>query len=204
MAAAFHFAAAQLDLQTTRVRISREGASQPLMWSDVIQLWSTDEPFQHSFSSALAEAKFAQFFFECPPLNAALAPTTPFEYVLKEAPPFRAADPSAFSKHFASATGAVATFPNLGADATLIAPCPAPSPPQTYASLASFVRAASDSQLSALWSALGRAMSAALLREPTSFIWVNTEGSGVPWLHVRLDSQPKYYHHLPYRNTAAA
>ena len=28
--------------------------------------------------------------------------------------------------------------------------------------------------------------------------WLSTEGSGVPWLHVRLDSRPKYYHHAAY------
>ena len=25
-------------------------------------------------------------------------------------------------------------------------------------------------------------------------VWLSTEGSGVPWLHVRMDSRPKYYH----------
>ena len=34
-------------------------------------------------------------------------------------------------------------------------------------------------------------------RQPT---WLSTEGSGVPWLHVRLDDRPKYYHHAPYRD----
>ena len=31
-------------------------------------------------------------------------------------------------------------------------------------------------------------------------VWVNTEGSGVYWLHVRIDSRPKYYHFAPYRS----
>ena len=30
--------------------------------------------------------------------------------------------------------------------------------------------------------------------------WLSTEGSGVPWLHVRLDSYPKYYHTDAYRS----
>ena len=33
--------------------------------------------------------------------------------------------------------------------------------------------------------------------------WVSTEGSGVAWLHARLDARPKYYHHAPYRAFAA-
>lgn len=29
-------------------------------------------------------------------------------------------------------------------------------------------------------------------------IWLNTAGAGVPWLHIRLDSRPKYYRYQPY------
>jgi len=33
-------------------------------------------------------------------------------------------------------------------------------------------------------------------------VWLSTAGAGVPWLHVRLDDRPKYYHYGPYRQTA--
>jgi len=29
--------------------------------------------------------------------------------------------------------------------------------------------------------------------------WVSTAGMGVPWLHARLDTRPKYFRHAPYR-----
>jgi len=29
--------------------------------------------------------------------------------------------------------------------------------------------------------------------------WVSTSGLGVAWLHVRVDSKPKYYSHEAYR-----
>jgi hypothetical protein len=29
--------------------------------------------------------------------------------------------------------------------------------------------------------------------------WVSTAGTGVPWLHVRRDTRPKYDRHAPYR-----
>ena len=32
--------------------------------------------------------------------------------------------------------------------------------------------------------------------------WVSTAGGGVAWLHVRLDSAPKYYTHRPYTRFA--
>jgi len=31
-------------------------------------------------------------------------------------------------------------------------------------------------------------------------VWLNTSGLGIYWLHIRLDSSPKYYTHAPYRN----
>jgi len=30
-------------------------------------------------------------------------------------------------------------------------------------------------------------------------LWISTAGLGVTWLHVRIDSSPKYYTHAPYR-----
>lgn len=32
-----------------------------------------------------------------------------------------------------------------------------------------------------------------------SDVWLSTNGVSTAWLHVRLDSRPKYYHYLPYR-----
>ena len=30
-------------------------------------------------------------------------------------------------------------------------------------------------------------------------VWTSTSGLGVYWLHVRLDSRPKYYQHQPFK-----
>jgi len=30
-------------------------------------------------------------------------------------------------------------------------------------------------------------------------LWASTSGAGVAWLHIRFDTRPKYYIHLPYR-----
>ncbi len=30
-------------------------------------------------------------------------------------------------------------------------------------------------------------------------LWLSTAGGGVAWLHVRLDSRPKYYGYSPYK-----
>jgi hypothetical protein len=32
-------------------------------------------------------------------------------------------------------------------------------------------------------------------------LWLSTAGTGIFWLHVRLDSRPKYYTYQPYRES---
>jgi len=39
----------------------------------------------------------------------------------------------------------------------------------------------------------------ALARLSDRPLWISTAGMGVNWLHVRLDSRPKYYRHAPYK-----
>ena len=40
-------------------------------------------------------------------------------------------------------------------------------------------------------------LQAALSEKP---LWLSTAGGGVAWLHLRIDSRPKYYSHRPYRD----
>ena len=119
--------------------------------------------------------------------------------VLVDAPGLVSAVPEegAFREHFSKdADGdGVVTFPNLGGDATLVVPCPV-GPPSSYAHLAAFVRNASERQRHALFAALGASVLSHLSDRP---LWVSTAGMGVYWLHLRLDSRPKYYRHAPYK-----
>ena len=32
--------------------------------------------------------------------------------------------------------------------------------------------------------------------------WLSTAGMGIPWVHVRIDSYPKYYRFPPYKVAA--
>lgn len=104
-----------------------------------------------------------------------------------------APDREAFGEHFRPGCRTV-TFDNLGGDAVLVAPCPL-GPDSAYTHLAQFVHAAPDAQQQLLWQSVGEAMQARLGTEP---VWLSTAGHGVGWLHVRLDSRPKYYRHAAY------
>ena len=62
------------------------------------------------------------------------------------------------------------------------------------------MRGAPAAQHDALWKQVGAALRRELDARGGRPTWLSTEGSGVPWLHVRLDSYPKYYHTAAYRS----
>ena len=81
----------------------------------------------------------------------------------------------------------------------LVAPCPIPAriaASAIYGHLASFVRDAPASQIGEFWRCVACTFGRTVSQTP---LWISTSGLGVIWLHVRLDSYPKYYTHAPYR-----
>jgi hypothetical protein len=107
-------------------------------------------------------------------------------------------DPSSFADAFRTGHS-VATFANLRGDAVLVAPHPEHAPGSPH--LAAFVRSAPDDVVDALWVAVAGAVSSWLATRRRA-VWVSTSGLAVPWLHIRLDSMPKYYSYRPYTTAA--
>lgn len=184
-------------LQDGRVRLyqpRRDGAA--VSYRQVLRLMRDDEPFRAWWIATLARAPFAAYKWETPAITAATADRE-FEFVLLDAPGLTGpADRNAFRAHFDTAGEAtVVTFANLGRDATLVVPCPLGNA-EAYVHLGAFVRSAPATQVNALWQAVAAAMEAAIGTQP---VWLSTAGMGVAWLHVRLDSRPKYYGYAAYR-----
>jgi hypothetical protein len=173
--------------------------SSPVSYAEVLRRWQHDADFRSLFMAVLADAPFAAFRWETPPITTATA-NRPFEFVLLDSPGLaRNPDVDAFAEHFrGSARGSVVEFPNLGNDALLVVPSPL-GPLSAYGHLGAFVRQAPDVQRHALWEVVGAAMQRRLGSEP---VWLSTAGAGVSWLHVRLDDRPKYYAYGPYRAAA--
>ena len=96
------------------------------------------------------------------------------------------------------------TFPNISGNALLVVPRPSPGR-QPYTHLAAFLRLCPQSEIHRLWQQVGTVMSQELqgvpgsILHPTKALWLSTHGMGVPWLHVRIDKHPKYYHFDPYK-----
>jgi hypothetical protein len=64
-----------------------------------------------------------------------------------------------------------------------------------YPHLAVFLRSAPPDQCDELFRAIGKATIEFLNDAP---FWLSTSGSGVAWVHVRIDKRPKYYQYEPY------
>ena len=184
-----------LDRSTIKITLSEN--SQVLSFGEVFHLWQENEEFRRYFSSTIAQSEFGALFWETPPITTTTLNRL-FEFVLVSAPSLLELhpDPSAFSKHFSSSPSTqIVTFENLGGDATLVVPAPFAGA-DYYTHLANFLRNAPEMQSNALWRSVGLALKTRLSKVP---VWLSTAGMGVSWLHVRIDSRPKYYRHQPYK-----
>lgn len=181
---------------TELVTLFQDGV--PLTFRQLFELLQ-DSGFVDWYTEQLEDSQFRSYFWEHPPLTRTTIDAS-VEFALVNAPMLDNLhpDPAPFRSYFATAE--VVTFRNLGGDAMLIAPSPGDAL-QGYAHLASFLRRAPASQVHGLWRSVGRAILKSLTDKP---IWLSTSGLGVAWLHIRLDSTPKYYQYQPYKMPPAA
>lgn len=182
-----------------------------------------DASLLRSLTEVIKNFPSGAVFWECAPTTAKDFGDTPFEFVLlpsdrleevtTDIEPFQ----DKFREHRDSpypppSSAEVLAFHNLRRDAVLVVPNPRSGrefsdPPQYYAHLAAFVRGAPPEQIAALWRAVGATMLNEL-HEATKLLpqgvnkklWLSTSGLGVSWLHVRVDSVPKYYNYGPYKS----
>lgn len=170
---------------------------EPASYADALDRWRSDDDFRAFFIAILANAPYAAFLWETVPVTGPTA-SRAFEFVMVDSPALAAAapQPAPFLSHFEASDPdtEVAVFANLGGDALLFAPLPR-GIPGGYPHLAAFARTAPAEQQHALWRAVGSTVADRLADRP---LWLNTNGLGVAWLHVRLDTYPKYYSFTPY------
>ena len=155
-----------------------------MRWRRALQAWRLPDHAVR-FREAIEATGHEAVFWET---SASRGPDSRFTQVFLPAPVLTRprADPRAFRDHLHQPINA---FDNLGGDAVLIAPSPAPG---SFAHLASFARTAELDLQRELWHTAADQIERwwGARRGP---LWVSTHGAGVPWLHLRLDSRPKYY-----------
>ena len=171
-----------------------EGKNQ-LTFFNVLQKWALSEAFRNFYNNILADSVYQGFFWETPPQTRSTI-NQPFEFVLVKSSqlPQIKADQRPFSEHF-NTRDFVISFPNLGGDAHLIVPTPQAAD-NAYPHFAAFIRNAPEEQKHQLWIMVSNQYLRLLNDAPR---WLSTAGLGVYWLHLRIDTRPKYYSFLPYK-----
>jgi len=180
------------------VRLFRLFSGEHLLTNeDVFRLWQEDAAFAIFYSETILKSGYEGFCWELPPVTSDSLDID-HEFVVVDSVSHRniKANPAPFSEHFSGDELTVA-FSNLGKNGVMIAPAPEDS--VDGGTIASFLRSASGERIADLWSVVGREISQGVSDAP---MWISTAGLGVSWLHVRLDSRPKYYRYSPYRKWA--
>ncbi len=185
-----------LGVGVQQFRIRQDGRY--LSHEKVHQLWATSPAFADFYSSTILDSGFESLCWETPPVTLSNL-STDHEFVVIESPLLqsRVADPSPFHEHFRSSRRKVISFPNLGRNGIMITPVP-PQGGANYNHLVNFLRTAPHEDTAELWRVTSEALKANLETKPR---WLSTAGLGVSWLHVRIDTRPKYYRHDAYRTT---
>ena len=179
------------------IRIKMFDQDTQLSFGNLFDLLENNADFACWYSETLAGCEFEAFFWELPPLTTGTF-ANDAEFVLIDSASLSRLrpDPVPFASQFARQRGAdVITFPNLGGDALLIVPVQIGSV-DSYPHLSTFLRTAPRSQVSSLWQVAARTVRENLSPAPR---WLSTAGLGVSWLHLRLDTRPKYYSYSPYK-----
>lgn len=178
-----------------KVKICEQG--RVLSYAAVLDFWEDDQNFVDFYLSLLKHCGFSSYVWETPALSEASADRE-FEFVIQSARFFAVQpDQATFAAFFdsESAPEGIVSFLNLGGDALLVVPSPH-SDRDDYSNLAAFCREAPIAQQRALWREVAVQAKARLSNRP---FWLSVAGGGVNWLHVRLDSSPKYYRYGSYR-----
>ena len=175
-----------------------------LTYGSVIELLKSDEVFREEFIKELKHSEYSAYFWETVAVANSDLEVREFEFVLVESKQLSRLNPdyTPFIEKFLDKKDVV-SFPNLGRDAILVVPLPMDKK-SDFSHLAKFVRCAPDAQVHDLWKTAADEMKKELAKNERTPLWLSTAGMGVPWLHVRIDSRPKYYTYEPYKDYTPA
>lgn len=193
-----------------------------ITYADFINfLKNKDESFFELFVSSLNSATNAlgAYFWECPPVTKNTL-NRPFEFVVTKSEELNniKQDYSSFQEHLINNSKfglpidevSAVSFPNKNKDAILVIPMLISKKMEInkgeiihqqffdYKNLSEFTKNAPSQQQKEFWKEVVEQLTKNL-EESNEPKWLSTHGLGVPYLHVRIDNQPKYYSHEEYK-----
>ena len=182
--------------QDQYVRLNILEDDQPLTFRQVFNYWNESIEFIDFYIALINSFEYLAFYWEHPGLTPNYLDYK-YEFILKASPRFdrRNVNEKAFSKYL-DLEDEVVIFDNLGKNAKLVVPTKKQEA-ETYKHMGSFLRKAPQNQVRDLFQKIGSIVFSEISEK--DMIWLNTAGLGVIWLHVRLDTVPKYYKTKPYK-----
>jgi hypothetical protein len=174
----------------TAVRFKILENESSISFQKVFKLWEKEPEFIDFYANSLKDFGFKAFFWEHPGLTENTI-SKPYECILQKSKTLdsRTINEQAFSDYLNSSNGAE-DFLNLGKNARLVIPTKQ-SNSEIYKHFGSFIFNAENAQIQAFFQKVGTIVQREIEEKP--MIWLNTAGMGVIWLHVRMDTKPKYY-----------
>ncbi|HHH49514.1 MAG TPA: hypothetical protein ENK52_00890 [Saprospiraceae bacterium] len=177
-----------------RFRIKREESY--LSFLEIFELWEHSVEFIRFYVSFLNSVDYLAYYWEHPALSN-LYLNKRYECILQRSQPLDhlPINERAFSKYILK-EDEVVDFMNLGKNARLIVPSKK-SKQDIYNHLGKFLQLAKEDQIISLFHRIGHLIKKEI--DIKKIIWLNTAGLGVIWLHIRLDTKPKYYKTANYK-----
>lgn len=173
----------------------KKGAQQ-LSFQAVFELWQSNSAFVEFYTEALIQFGFEAFYWEHPALKKEFL-HQPYECTVQRSQPLEQLpiNERAF-KDYIHSEEQVVDFRNIGKDARLVVPTKQTNQ-AIYNHLGRFIRLAAQQQIIATFNRIGSTVLEEI--DQQKLIWLNTAGLGVIWLHIRMDTRPKYYKTTRYK-----
>ncbi len=191
-----NFEAISTELNNGNIQVYKiKHGNKSLTYNQVLDYWETDIGFADFYISIFRKCGYYSYVWESPPLSSTSLDQE-YEFVIINAPiSSDNPDSKTYKPYFSlKENDGIVCFPNLGNDALLIVPSPVRKY-SNYSNLANFFKEATREQQRSIWKVTARKIKENLSDKPT---WVSVAGGGISWLHIRLDTIPKYYRYLKY------
>ena len=178
------------------VRFRLKNGEQNLSFEDVFELWASNPKFVEFYKYELIKLNYEAFYWEHPAIKKEFLKKK-YECILQRSRPLEnlPINESAF-KDYIHLNEQAADFMNLGKNARLVVPTKK-TDKEIYNHMSKFIRLAEQEQIIEVFKRVGNSILEEI--ESKKLIWLNTAGLGVIWLHIRMDTRPKYYKTARYK-----
>jgi len=149
------------------------------------------------YKDEIIKLDYKAFYWEHPAINKEFLPKK-YECILQRSKPleYLPSNEIAFQDYLFYKEQ-VADFMNIGKNARLVIPTKK-SDKEIYNHMGKFITGATQEQIIAVFNRVGKIIINEI--EEQELIWLNTAGLGVIWLHIRMDTTPKYYKTKRYKD----